>query len=181
MEEEVWKEHPVYKGYDISSHGRVRSWRTKHRGGRRATPLILSMCKQYKGVNPYPRVCLYLDGKPKTRPVHALVADVFLPPRPEGKDELNHKDGDKTNNHCRNLEWCTSSENNLHKFRLGLAEKKGERHHRAKLTDEVIRAIRREYPLLTVKKRQQFLADKYGICRPNISLIVNNKSWTHVR
>lgn len=40
---------------------------------------------------------------------------VFLPPKPTDKHELNHIDGNKSNNAVSNLEWVTSSENKRHK------------------------------------------------------------------
>lgn len=45
--------------------------------------------------------------------VHRLVAAAFVPEVP-GRDQVNHIDGDRLNNHASNLEWCTQSQNNLH-------------------------------------------------------------------
>ena len=53
------------------------------------------------------------DGKQVDVEVHRLVAAMFLPPV-EGKTYVNHKDGDGTNNHADNLEWCTQKENAAH-------------------------------------------------------------------
>ena len=39
----------------------------------------------------------------------------FLP-KLEGKDFVNHKDGNKQNNNANNLEWCTKSENTTHSY-----------------------------------------------------------------
>jgi hypothetical protein len=63
----------------------------------------------------YKRVTLSVGNKQKRVSVHRLVAEYFLPVI-SGKRFVNHKDGDKTNNHVSNLEWCTSSENERHSY-----------------------------------------------------------------
>lgn len=52
--------------------------------------------------------------------LHRLVAIAFIPVI-EGKDFVNHKDGNKLNNHYSNLEWNTRLENNRHAIRMGLS------------------------------------------------------------
>ena len=75
--------------------------------------------------------------------VHRLVALYFLPENddPYNKTIVDHKDGNKRNNHYSNLEWVTSSENAIRSYKLGLSHTKGEDHHFAKYTDEQIHAI----------------------------------------
>lgn len=53
------------------------------------------------------------DGSKKRCYAHRLVAQAFIP-NPQNKKEVNHIDGNKSNNYIDNLEWVTSSENKQH-------------------------------------------------------------------
>ena len=58
----------------------------------------------------YKRVSLYKDGQYKSKYVHRLVAEAFIP-NPNNSPVVNHKDEDGTNNKVENLEWCTNQYN----------------------------------------------------------------------
>lgn len=67
--------------------------------------------------NGYIRCTLNSKDKREDKFIHRLVAEAFIP-NPENKAEVNHIDGDKTNNHVSNLEWNTRSENGIHKYQV---------------------------------------------------------------
>lgn len=58
-----------------------------------------------------------LNGKSKRLKVHRLVAKAFIP-LVEGKPQVNHKNGIKTDNRIENLEWVTNQENQIHSFEV---------------------------------------------------------------
>lgn len=105
MIEEVWRDIKNYEGlYQVSNIGRVKSLKRKGRRKERILKLF------YSGAG-YLNVCLS-DGirGQKWYYIHRLVGETFLP-KPEGKDDINHKDEDKTNNSIWNLEWVSRKEN----------------------------------------------------------------------
>ena len=68
----------------------------------------------------YVRVKLYSGTSKFFRvSVHRLVADMYLP-NTNNLPQVNHKDGNKMNNHFNNLEWCTSSDNMKHARSIGI-------------------------------------------------------------
>ena len=105
---EVWRDIKGYEGlYQVSDQGRVKSLERKDRFGRVIKERIL---RPSVGVRGYLYVDLCAGGKRKRLRVHRLVGEAFLL-RAEGKDAINHKDEDKTNNNVWNLEWVSHKEN----------------------------------------------------------------------
>ena len=125
MSIEIWKDVVGYDGlYKVSESGSVKS------------TLAVVKCKNYFRIRPskllsqhisrcgYSRVTLFKNGFRKVELVHRLVAQAFHPLSEFLGAEVNHRDGMKSNNHFRNLEWVTSGENQKHAYRLGLKSKK---------------------------------------------------------
>ena len=76
--------------------------------------------------NGYQSIDLRIDKKHFRYLLHRLVAECFIP-NPENKPEVNHKDGDKTNNHISNLEWMTKAENVEHSIKVLGNDGKGQK------------------------------------------------------
>jgi hypothetical protein len=98
--EEVWKTIPDYQDYEGSNFGNVRS--TKRGKVRQLNPW-----KHKKG---YMSVDLNDGARRKTVMVHRVIAELFIE-NPHKCPQVNHKDGDKTNNCVVNLEWVSINEN----------------------------------------------------------------------
>lgn len=80
----------------------------------------------YKGFNPFTLDndgyrMIYMKDKMARYAVHRLVAETFVENKyPDIRKHINHKDGNKLNNHFSNLEWCTNAENLKHAWETGL-------------------------------------------------------------
>lgn len=115
---EIWKDIKDYEGlYQVSNLGRVKSLERNvpftNRWGQRIAHLqkerILKAKKQFNG---YLALALSKDGKHKTYLVHRLVAETFIL-KTDNQLQVDHINGDKTDNRVDNLRWCTAKENCL--------------------------------------------------------------------
>ena len=109
-----WRDVPGWEGlYQVSDEGQVRTV-----GGRSgATDKRIQNLKT-RGCG-YVYANLSKNGKLSQVGVHRLVAKAFIP-NPEHKKQVNHINGNKTDNRVQNLEWATQEENCAHSHRTGL-------------------------------------------------------------
>lgn len=127
-------------------------------------------------VNPcgYQQLTLYLNGVKTNCRVHRLVCRYFLG---DSEDlQVNHKDGNKLNNHVSNLEWVTSKENHEHAIRTGLMPLGSDRPG-AKLTEVDVEFIKQ---LMLAGADDQEISEKTGTVTATISKIRHGKRWNHV-
>lgn len=104
---EEWKNIRNHSRYEISNLGNVRNIKTKY------------VLKGRLSKSGYLQVSIRNDltGKQENQYIHRLVAFHWID-NPKNKKEVNHKDGNKLNNSVDNLEWVTSSENQIHRQKV---------------------------------------------------------------
>lgn len=164
-----WVKIKDFPSYKVSSEGRIKATNYNHTGVEREIRI-------FKNIRGYMACNLMYKGVRKRKTVHQLVAIAFLD-NPRALTQVNHKNGDKTDNRVSNLEWCTTTENIRHSFSEKLnIPKTGERHAGCKVSDEDVRDIRKLR--LVGGMRLSSIAKLYGICFQNVSLICLNKTRT---
>ena len=100
---EIWKDILGYSNYQVSNFGRIRN-----------TLGVLTPQENIK--NGYMYIALTANGKRKNFRIHRLVAHNFCNGYSNEKNQVNHIDGDITNNKASNLEWVSPSENLIHSY-----------------------------------------------------------------
>ena len=115
------------------------------------------------------------EEKQHRKYIHRLVAETYIP-NPFNLPEVNHKDGDKSNNNDWNLEWCTAKENTTHAINTGLKSSVGINNKMAKLTEKQVLEIRSLKGIITQKQ----IANKFHVSQSMVSMIQTNTQWKHI-
>lgn len=114
-------------------------------------------------------------SKMKTVKVHRLVAEAFC--KGPGT-EVNHKDSDKSNNHCTNLEWCNRQENMDHYYSSGnVVTLRGENHGSSKLKESDVISIKK---MLSDGLRSREISKQFPVSEQMIYRIKYGKAWGHL-
>ncbi len=163
-----------FPAYRISNTGRIQSrWQ---RGSFYKGFIIENIWKDlpthnsYNGGYPMVHLC---DGKGKVKSIriHTLVAKYFIGERPKDKQLIRHLDSNPTNNNITNLAYGTYLENENDKIQNGTWNM---RNGGAKLTPKQVIEIRNK---ADKGESQKNLGVEYGVSRPTITRIINNKIW----
>jgi len=180
MKDEIWKDVPGYVGYyEVSNFGKVRSvdrYVNNHKGERALRKgKVLTDTLDDKG---YVRYTFRMGKSKKMKRGHRLVAEAFIP-NPNQYTIINHKDGNKANNHISNLEWCTHRQNSQHAESMGLVNHvKGSKHHKATTTEDDVRKMRRLYAKGNHTQKQ--IAEIFSINPNTIKHILAGRTWPGV-
>lgn len=115
LDGEIWKDIPNYP-YQASNLGRIRSLDVNLLGRNNSYRIKKGIIlKQSFDKDGYLKVAL----KGNTKKSHRIIAELFVN-NPSDLPEINHIDGNKTNNKADNLEWCTRKYNIKHSIDIGL-------------------------------------------------------------
>ena len=144
VEVEIWK---PYENAMVSSLGRFKD----------TTGVVKTPRPNKQGYCP-----VRINGK--FHYIHVLIAKAFNLPRREGQNEVNHKDGNRSNNSLDNLEWATHSENIRHSY----ATNKNRRSH-AKKRSKPVEARRLGADEWVWYPSQNAAAEALGVCQSSIS------------
>ena len=151
MMNEIWKVIKEYPNYMISNYGNIKSLNYKRTGKEQ----ILKQSINGRG---YCYVNVSIKNKYKNISIHREVAKAFIP-TDNVKMDINHKDGNKTNNYVDNLEWCTRSYNIQHAYNNGF--KKGGKgmayKKRCKLAIDLITSEETINMFTSIESREQWL------------------------
>lgn len=158
--------------YHISNHGRLKSVMKKDGAERLLNPTLMK--------DGYKRANMKVQGrKMEVYPIHRLVFNYFVGTQEEGEYFVIHKDGNKQNNHVKNLELMNRKQLNQRWDEKGfyknidLASKKN-----VKLTETKVRLLRQR--LKKGKTKKSILAKQFNISLAQLRKVELGLSWKNV-
>ena len=128
MYKEIFNNNGTSTGREVNEHCEFRYIDTH-------IPIKLNI--RYDG---RPTICMNLNGKNSTYMAYNVMMRAWNPLNSYIGMEVNHIDGNPTNNEIYNLEWATHDRNMKHASELKLM-KHGEEHHNSKYSNDLIHEI----------------------------------------
>lgn len=163
-----------YPRYAIDENGTILSVCSRGRGKDKLW-INATRIKLQKDKDGYCVVCFCSDGAKKTIKVHHMVLLTFSGECPEGM-ECRHLDGNQVNNHVSNLAWGTKTENGNDRV-LHETMPRGKNHHKVKLTEEDVLAIRTR---AENGESQMSIAKCFSMAQSTIWAIIARRIWKHI-
>jgi hypothetical protein len=169
----MWQTIGMFPDYEACRDGRIRSKSRERRFGKQIRTVPSQEIRPFNHSCGYLCVKLAKDRKKTNKYVHRLVASVFIA-NPDALPEVNHKDGNRKNNHVNNLEWVNRRENLAHArdvLKRGAGTASDKRKRFTKVTAETVRQIRAS------DKTAKELSLIYGCSVNCVRRIRNNVTW----
>lgn len=153
---EIWNEMEEFGNeFLVSNFGRIKRKTRIWGSGKQFTTIKTipeSIVKQRILKDGYVKTTICYKGIKKSYSVHVLVARHFIP-NPNNLPQVNHKDGNKSNNCIENLEWATASQNAMHASRILHPGAYGKaKRNLGKETADKIREYRKNNPKVSYEK-----------------------------
>ena len=167
MRKEIFKKIVGFPHYEISSYGRILSFRC-------ATPKFLKPWKLH--LKQYLYISLRKNDKTYKFRVHRLVLETFIGLCPEGMEGC-HNDGNRTNNYINNLRWDTLSNNQKDRLKHG-TDQRGSKNVLSKLKEDNIPEI------FKMKKRGMTISEIskiFSVSYATISSVLRRINWHYIK
>lgn len=168
---ETWTPLKEFYGYDISSEGRVRSWKN-NAGGKRSKPFLMKPTLNKDG---YWIISFGVFGKRVQKTLHQLILETVKGPRPVGS-VVRHLNGNKLDNRIENLTWGTPGDNNRDTSKHGKSTR-GSRSWNAVFTEKLVKKLKVK---LAAGASLTALATELGVSKQALSHIKAGRTWKHV-
>jgi hypothetical protein len=175
---EIWKDIEQFNNeYQISNLGRIKS-----KEGIIIRSNGIPYKRESKILKPasdkgYLKGAVCLNKKLVRYKIHRIVADAFVNGKKDGL-EVNHINGDKSDNNAQNLEWVTRSENMIHAVKIGLLlVKKGSQTKQSKMNELTVLKI---YDLKNKGWQRKMILKELSITPDMYKDVIRGKTWKHV-
>lgn len=164
MERKLVYDGVTYENFSITEHGEIKNLRTNH------------IYKNSINKSGYCNVYLPMGtrGKVKAIRVHKAVAETYIP-NPDNLPFVHHKDGDRTNPDCCNLEWVTAQKNT--QYHLSELKRDTEYYNNRKLNIKDIEQIK---ICIDSKMSHSKIAKMFNVSKTTIYNLLSGKYYKEV-
>ena len=124
----------------------------------------------------YVKITIHYNNKYYNCWVHRLVANAFIK-KIKNKNEVNHKDGIKTNNYVWNLEWVDRKENVSHAEINGLVNHPYGENNNSKMSEKTVIEV---CGMILLNYKPKEIRHAHKISKNMFQCILHQRKWKHI-